>query len=96
MSENEIPEEEIWRFTDDEMSTILKALEIYWKRCWESSQNVITIRDNQDSMMLPKIDSLINRIEFRDEDENDADYLTNYNNADEIEPYGVNPLDYEK
>jgi hypothetical protein len=46
--------------------------------------------------MLPKIDSLINRIEFRDEDENDDDYLTNYNNADEIEPYGVNPLDYEK
>jgi len=25
-----------------------------------------------------------------------GDYLTNYNNADEIEPYGVNPLDYEK
>ena len=95
MSENEY-QDEMWRFTDDEMSTILKALEIYWKRCWKSSQNVITIRDSQDSMMLPKIDSLINRIEFRDEDENDADYLTNYNNADEHEIYGVNPLEYEK
>ena len=26
----------------------------------------------------------------------DDDYLTNYNNADEIGHYGVNPLDYEK
>ena len=25
-----------------------------------------------------------------------GDYLTNYNNADEHEIYGVNPLDYEK
>lgn len=29
-------------------------------------------------------------------DENNDDYLTNYNNADEHEIYGVNPLDYEK
>ena len=29
-------------------------------------------------------------------EEVEDDYLTNYNNADEIEPYGVNPLDYEK
>ncbi len=28
-------------------------------------------------------------------DDND-DYIENYRNADEIEPYGVNPLDYEK
>jgi len=26
----------------------------------------------------------------------DDDWLTNYNNADEHEIYGVNPLDYEK
>ena len=29
-------------------------------------------------------------------EEVEDDYLTNYNNADEIEPYGVNPLHYEK
>ena len=29
-------------------------------------------------------------------EENNDDYLTNYNNADEHEIYGVNPLDYEK
>ena len=29
-------------------------------------------------------------------DVRDDDHLTNYNNADEIEPYGVNPLHYEK
>jgi hypothetical protein len=40
-----------------------------------------------------KIEKLIDRILY---DENDDDYLTNYNNADEIEPYGVNPLEYEK
>ena len=28
--------------------------------------------------------------------EEEDDYLSNYNNADEIEPYGVNPLHYEK
>ena len=29
-------------------------------------------------------------------EEVEDDYLSNYNNADEIEPYGVNPLHYEK
>lgn len=29
-------------------------------------------------------------------EENNDDYLTNYNNADEIGHYGVNPLHYEK
>ena len=36
----------------------------------------------------------LNRLK-KDLEEQD-DYLTNYNNATEIEPYGVNPLEYEK
>ena len=36
-------------------------------------------------------DKLLSNFRFED-----PSYLTNYNNADEHEIYGVNPLDYEK
>jgi len=91
MSENE-NQDEIWRFTDDEITMIEEALNQNLSRMSRERCDCFMAGCEHEQEAL-KIEKLIDRILY---DENDDDYLSNYNNADEIEPYGVNPLEYEK
>jgi len=91
MSENE-NQDEMWRFTDDEITMIEEALNQNLSRMSRERCDCFMAGCEHEQEAL-KIEKLIDRILY---DENDDDYLTNYNNADEIEPYGVNPLEYEK
>tara|TARA_R100001530_G_C4289183_1_gene147583 strand:- start:135 stop:410 length:276 start_codon:yes stop_codon:yes gene_type:complete len=91
MSENE-NQDEMWRFTDDEITMIEEALNQNLSRMSRERCDCFMAGCEHEQEAL-KIEKLIDRILY---DENDDDYLSNYNNADEIEPYGVNPLEYEK
>jgi|3_EtaG_2_1085321.scaffolds.fasta_scaffold96453_2 hypothetical protein len=102
MSENE-NQDEIWRFTDDEITMIEEALNQNLSRMSRERCDCFMAGCEHEQEAL-KIEKLIDRILYdervmREIDEvydDSGDYLTNYNNADEIEPYGVNPLEYEK
>ena len=93
---NEIPEEELWRFSEKEIILMRTALNMLYRNLMKlKSANVISGASNDDvNIMLDLSGKLIDRVLL--EEVCFDDYLTNYNNADEHEIYGVNPLDYEK
>jgi len=93
---NEIPEEELWRFSEKEIILMRTALNMLYRNLMKlKSANEISGASNDDvNIMLDLSGKLIDRVLL--EEVCFDDYLTNYNNADEHEIYGVNPLDYEK
>jgi len=93
---NEIPEEELWRFSEKEIILMRTALNMLYRNLMKlKSANEISGASNDDvNIMLDLSGKLIDRVLL--EEVCFDDYLTNYNNADEHEIYGVNPLEYEK
>ena len=90
--------EELWRFTEREIAVIREALNMLYHRLMQmKSDNEISGTSNDDvNIMLHQLGKLIDRVQFLDPEVLVDDYIRNYNNADEHEIYGVNPLEYEK